>query len=109
MTKRKSTRLEDFSPDQLHQLTDDYFTIRREVRKMVGTGITKIALPDFSEREQQIAALRELTSKGDLDIRISYAGNLNVFVRGRDEDIGYLGVLRRPATDWCVPHGRYFP
>ena len=53
--------------------------------------------------------LRELEAKEDLYIRISYAGNLNVFVRGADEDLGYLGVLRRPATSWCVPNGNYFP
>jgi hypothetical protein len=64
---------------------------------------------------RRLAVLRNLETKEDLWIRISYAGNLNVWVRGaagkgaEADSIEYMTVLRRPATSWCVPRGRYVP
>ena len=108
--KRESTRLEAFEPAQLEALAQLYPTIRRELHRK--GELTEVRLPDLAEPEQQLALLRQLEGTGDLWIRISYAGNLNVQVKAAPailEDGSYLGVLRRPATDWCKPAGNYYP
>ena len=108
--KRTSTRLEAFEADQLAALAQLYPTIRRELER-IGE-LSEIRLPDVAEPERRLDVLRELEARGDLWIRISYAGNLNIGVRTGPElgeELGYLSVLRRPATDWCKPVGRYYP
>lgn len=108
--KRKSTRLEEFSTEQLAMLARLYPTIRRELARQ--GELSEIRLPELDEPQQRLEKLRAFVSAGDLWIRISYAGNLNVMVRAAPEvgeDGTYLGVLRTPAADWCVPAGRYYP
>ncbi|TAK80081.1 MAG: hypothetical protein EPO20_29600 [Betaproteobacteria bacterium] len=109
-TKRQSTQLEDFAPEQLEALAWFYPTIRRELNRL--GELTLIRLPEAAEAARRLQILRELEARGDLWIRISYAGNLNVMVRAAPdigEDGSYLGVLRRSATSWCKPAGRYYP
>jgi hypothetical protein len=108
--KRQSMPLDAFEPSQLAMLVDVYPTIRRELHRM--GELCQVRLPDAVESERRLAILRELEAKGDLCIRISYAGNLNVMARSAPEvgeEGAYLGILRRPATDWCKPAGRYYP
>ena len=116
--KRASTRLADFTPGQLEALAACYPILQDELYGLAADGLTTIMLPDAVSDEDRLAVLKALEATGDLWIRISYAGNLNVWVRespdlhlerGQDDGIGYLAVLRRPATTSCIPHGRYYP
>jgi len=113
MAKRKSTRLDEFTRQQLRELAADYATIRREANKLARMGLARIIrLPMARSQSERLAVLRKLETKEHLWIRISYAGNLNVCVR-EAPDVGdgkaYMTVLRRPATEWCIPRGSYTP
>ncbi len=105
MAKRKSTKIQEFTPEQLAMLADYYPTIRSKLTEH--REIVSPKLAEISDRQKRIEALRQLEASGDLWIRISFAGNLNVWARDRDDRDSYLSILRRPAEAWCKPSGRY--
>src|SRR6267142_6610468 len=93
----KSTRLESFEPEELANLAQLYPTIQRELRRH--RDLSLVRLPDTAEPERRLEILRDLDAKGDLNIRISYAGNLNVLTRaapGVGDEGGYFTIVRKP-------------
>jgi hypothetical protein len=98
--KSPGMRLEEFPADELDHLITFYPYIRYELAE---TGeFTDAALPEAQGTQQQLHALRELQASGELMIRISGAGNLNVWARERggvsdDDGQTYLSVVRFPS------------
>jgi hypothetical protein len=103
MTKRKivkprSTRIDDFAPEQLEQLVDAYDEISTKLRDL--RALTRVRLRPANDATQRLAALRGLDARGHLTIRITDGGNLSVrallATTVGEKDV-YAVLIRRPA------------
>ena len=81
--QRKSTLLRDFSTEQLALLVTLYPLVQRELGKQ--GELSTVRLQDIGDADVRLAKLGEMEACGDLWIRISYAGNLNVMARAAPE------------------------
>jgi len=100
--KGTSVQLKDFPADELEHLATFYPFIRSQLARE--REFISATLPQVQGVEQQLHALRELEARGELWIRISGAGNLNVWARERSgvfsdtrEGVGYLTIVKFPS------------
>jgi len=98
--ERKSTKLADFPAAELDALAAEYPLIKEEIDELADEEIVQVRLPELDDRQKRLEVLRELDERGELEIRISAAGNLRVCVLEAPgiADEAYLRVLHRPAT-----------
>lgn len=96
--KGKSIKLAEFSELQLEDLADAYPIIRANLA--LQGELSTVRLPDARGRDRRLEELRRREAAGELWIRVSYAGNLNVAALAAPE-VGepdtYIAILKRPA------------
>lgn len=96
--KPRSLPIDEFPPEQREQLATAYNEIRSALHLM--GELSKVRLPRLTDKAARLAELRRLDATGELYIRITYAGNLNVralMAPGVAEPDTYAVLLRRPA------------
>ncbi len=91
--KRVSVRLEDFPAEELEHLVLWYPFIRRELERR-----PRITIPRVTSASEALRVLYELEARGDLWIRISTSGNLNVDVRMREYELDDAGHVYSPVV-----------